>query len=242
MTMPGVPRKAVSPEWLSARITALAKNVEILYKGRPDLLFHGWVHVHHTAKWAVDFAREFPDAEEDPTFLEKLQAAALTHDLNYVVEVNTGPALGSDLRRQYLADVGFDEREIGWIDAVVIEADISTRDEAISNAAKALSDADTVFKGLPFTPILLAARYMVENKVSIDDWAAKIIRDQGPLFARGIYFYTRKAEERFGAGARANYKLVSLVPSALQDPDVRELVDAVFPALKATLPGEKGGT
>lgn len=75
------------------RTTKLAADLEKLYNDRSaDLLFHGWHHIYFVAKKAVQFAKEY-DVDK-----EQIEAAALTHDLNYLVKINSEPEAGKQLR------------------------------------------------------------------------------------------------------------------------------------------------
>jgi hypothetical protein len=76
--MATLPGETLNHEWLTPRTMGLAASIEALYVDRPNLLFHGWTHARYASQWAVDFGREFPEAE-DAVFLERLQAAGLTH-------------------------------------------------------------------------------------------------------------------------------------------------------------------
>lgn len=84
------------------RTTKLAAELEKLYKERsPDMLYHGWHHVYFVAKKAVIFAKEL-DVD-----IELVEAATLMHDLNYLVEVNSNPEVGKEIRERYLVSAGF---------------------------------------------------------------------------------------------------------------------------------------
>lgn len=210
------------------RTTKLADELRELYQTRDDLLFHGWHHIFFVAKKAVEFAGEFPDVDK-----ELVEAAALTHDLNYVVEVNTEPEAGRELRAQYLADAGFGlPDEIAQIEQIVMEEHTATRHADISYAAKALSDADTLFKALPITPILFAGHFITENHIDIKKLARKVVSEQQPLMERGIYFYTATAREKYLNWATINLALWQNVEQALDDPDVTEML-AIARKLKA---------
>lgn len=210
------------------RTDKLTESLHELYQTRGDLLFHGWHHIWFVAKKAVEFANEFPDVDK-----ELVEAAALTHDLNYVVEVNTEPEVGRALRAQYLADAGFaPPDEIAQIEQIVMEEHTATRHADISDAAKALSDADTLFKALPVTPILFAGHFITENHIDIKKLARKVVGEQQPLMEQGIYFYTATAKEKYLKWAKANLALWQNVEQALADPDVTEML-AIARELKA---------
>ncbi|HEY1835366.1 MAG TPA: HD domain-containing protein [Candidatus Saccharimonadales bacterium] len=202
------------------RTDKLTESLHELYQTRGDLLFHGWHHIFFVTKKAVEFADEFPDVDK-----ELVEAAALTHDLNYVVEVNTEPEAGRKLRAQYLADAGFaPPDEIAQIERIVMEEHTATRHADISDAAKALSDADSLFKIMPLTPIFFSSKYIAENRVDVYRWADKIIKEQKPLLEQGIYFYTRTARQKYLHWAEMNLELVEEVQAALEDPDFAEML------------------
>lgn len=210
---------------LTSRTTTLAQQLHQLYydQAAAHLLFHGWHHIHFTAKKAVEFAEEFPNVNK-----EFVEAAALTHDLNYVVKTNTDPELGKELRRSYLDKAGFHPDEIDTIDTIVMEAHTGTRHADISDAAKALSDADSLFKVMPLTPIIFSSHYIVENKVDLRQWADKIIREQKPLMEQGIYFYTKTANQNYLHWAKTDLALVEQVKEALDDPAIAEMLEIAY--------------
>jgi len=204
---------------ITERTTWLAQNLEKLYEEHSaDMLFHGWHHIWFVTKKAVEFAREL-DVD-----VELVEAAALTHDLNYIVEVNTEPEVGKELRAQYLATAGFSADEIVAIEQLVMEGHTATRTAGISDAAKALSDADTLFKALPVTPILLAGQFIRENNIDITRLANKVVGEQKPLMEQGIYFYTRGAKAKYLGWAEINLRLWENVGDALENKDVADML------------------
>lgn len=209
---------------ISNRTTALSDSLKKLYYERAaDLLFHGWHHIYLTAVKAVEFTAEFPDVNK-----ELVEAAALVHDLNYVVKTNTEPEVGKELRAEYLNDAGFSDEEIDYIEALVMEEHTATRTANISDAAKALSDADSLFKVMPLTPIIFSSHYIVENKVDIQKWADKIISEQSPLMEQGIYFYTKAANEKYLKWAKTDLELVKQVKESLDDPAIKEMLEIAY--------------
>lgn len=204
---------------ITSRTTKLAEELEKLYQDRSaDMLFHGWHHIAFVAKKAVKFAEEFT------VNIELVEAAALTHDLNYIVEVNTEPEAGKELRAEYLAGAGFSEAEIAEIEGLVMEEHTATRHAEISDGAKALSDADTLFKALPVTPILFAGHFITENHIDIRKLANKVVGEQKPLMEQGIYFYTEVAKSNYMHWAEVNLKLWENVKASLDDEDVAEML------------------
>lgn len=205
----------------SERTKALeARLKKLYYKKGSDLLFHGWHHIHLTARKAVEFAAEFEDVD-----VEIIEAAALVHDMNYLVEVNTGPEVGRELRQQYLSEADFTPREMEDIEHIIMEEHTANRHANISNSAKALSDADSLFKVMPLTPIIFSSHYIIENKVDINEWAEKIIKEQQPLMDQGIYFYTKLAKGKYQEWAEVDLKLVQQVSDSLKDPAIKEMFE-----------------
>jgi uncharacterized protein len=205
---------------ISTRTETLKDELEKLYREKSkEMLFHGWHHITFVAKKAVIFAGEYD------VNIELVEAAALTHDLNYLVEVNTEPEVGRELRAKYLQSAGFNEAEIDEIESIVIAEHTATRHGDISDSAKALSDADTLFKALPITPIIFAGHFIIENKIDISKLAKKVVGEQKPLLDQGIYFYTQSARDKYLHWAEANLALWENVQAALDDEDVTEMLD-----------------
>lgn len=204
----------------SVRNEALAAALQKVYEEhKGELLFHGWHHIAFVARKAIAFAGELG---VDKEFIE---AAALTHDLNYLVDTKSGPELGVNLRRKYLGEAGFSTEEIAHIEAVVREEFIGTRDANISNEAKALSDADSLFKVMPLNLVLFSSKFITETHTDLREWAERIIRQQKPLLEQGIYFYTETAKRKYTAWVEVDLKLVEQVLEALEDPAIVEMLD-----------------
>lgn len=200
------------------RLTALETSLRTLYAQRPDLLFHGWHHIWFVFRKSRVFATEI-GADE---FL--VQSAALVHDINYIVEKNSNPEAGQEVREKVLTENGYSQEEIEHIEQIVMEEHTANRHENISNEGKALSDADTLFKSLPITPILFAGKYIQENDVDIAQLAEKVCSEQGPLMEKDIYFYTSKARELYLDWASTNLQLWKNVQACLRDEDVKEML------------------
>src|SRR5205085_12338354 len=64
------------------------------------------------------------------------------------------------------------------IHAIVLEEHTAYRHADISDEAKALSDADSLFKIMPLSPVLFASKFITEAKVDLHSWATRIIREQ----------------------------------------------------------------
>lgn len=200
------------------KINNLEINLLKLYQGRKDLLFHGWPHILFVRKKALEFA----EAIKADSFL--VESAALVHDLNYMVEFNSAPEVGKKLREENLRRVDYSDEEIERIESIIEEANMATRTASLSKEGMALSDADTLFKVLPITPIIFSSRFIEENKVDIEKMAKRIHEEQGSLFRSGIYFYTEFAKEKYLKWAKINLDLWENVREALQDDDIKELI------------------
>lgn len=201
------------------RVALLTANLEALYrKHSAELLFHGWHHITFVAKKARQFAEGYD------VNAEIVEAAALTHDLNYIVEPYSEPEVGEELRREYLQKSQFTASEIAAIEATIMEGHMAARHENISLEAKILSDADTIFKSLPVTPIILTGHYITENQVDLQKLARKIVNEQKPMMEAGIYFYTDAAKAKYLPWAESNLKLWENVVAALDDEDVNEML------------------
>jgi uncharacterized protein len=186
-----------------------------------NLPFHGWHHVHFVRTKAGAFART---NGADPVVVE---TAALVHDLNYIVKRNSDAEEGREIRMRILAASGVTEPVAVWIDEIVVEAEMRTRHRGISKEAQALSDADTLFKALPVTPVMLAHRYLDENGITLSQLANKIVGEQRGKHDAGFYFYSEEVKAMYSRWATANLELWQCVVEALDDPSVGELLDAV---------------
>lgn len=201
------------------KLSNLRAKLEILYsQHKEEMLFHGWHHIAFVSKKA----KEFADSINANAFLS--ESAGLVHDLNYLVEVNTGPERGAEMRTQILSESGYSQEEQERIEQIVMEEHTGTRGTELSSEGMALSDADTLFKALPITPILFASKYIQENKVDIEKLSKKVIEEQKPLLDQGVYFYTDLAKNRYLDWAKDNLTLWENVRESLQDKDVQELL------------------
>jgi uncharacterized protein len=119
------------------------------------------------------------------------------------------------------------EDSIAAIEDVVVTAETHSRSRDISPEAMALSDADTLFKALPITPVILAPLYMRETGMSLRELAEKIVGEQVPLRDSGIYFYSDSAKRKYAQWADANLTLWSCILDSLDDASVLQVVDDV---------------
>jgi uncharacterized protein len=180
--------------------------------------FHGWPHVNFVAKNAHKFALEL---RADPVIAE---IAGLVHDVNYLVNARSDAQDGADLRQKILSECGMESQTISVIEKVVVSAQTSARGRNISREAMALSDADTLFKALPITPVILSPLYMKETRRSLRELAEKIASEQIPLREDEIYFYSDSAKKKYENWGDANLRLWSLILESLDDPWIVELV------------------
>ena len=118
--------------------------------------------------------------------------------------------MGGIFEELFLQKCGYSESEINIIETVIIEAHTAFRNASISLEAKALSDADSLFKVLPITPVVFANKYMIENNITIDVLAKKIVTEQNKLIDAGIYFYSSAAVEKYQEWALVNLKVMEL--------------------------------
>ena len=188
-----------------------------------DLQFHGWHHVEFVRDNAVRFARR------NGADAAVVETAALVHDVNYVVRRNSLPVDGRELRMDVLRRAGVEPATAERIDEIVEEAEMRTRHRDISVEAQALSDADTLFKALPVTPVMLAPRYLAENGLSLRELATKIVGEQSGPHEQGFYFYDPEAAATYSRWATANLELWRCIVESLDDPTVENLLN-VLPA------------
>lgn len=183
------------------KLTILHEIVEETYrKNAHKVPYHGWHHV----KFVVDKSVEYVDelhADETLT-----TAAALMHDVNYMVRGGSDASAGQPLRLAMSRQAGFDGEFSTHVERIIHEARTGQRHAHISNEAKALSDADTVYKVLPTTP-LLAADYLRETGSTLYELAYKIVHEQTPLRESGIYFYSQQAQDMYMKCAIDNLEL-----------------------------------
>jgi uncharacterized protein len=213
MALPAVPPGAV------ASVDAQVRELCDRYARR--LPFHGWHHVSFVRSKAVQFAMA------NGAEVSVVETAALVHDVNYLVRRNSSAAAGEVLRLDVLDRAGVRPATARWIDAIVIEAEMASRGPDISMEAQALSDADTLFKALPVTPVMLSHRYLAENGITLRELADKIVGEQQTAHDAGYYFYNPDAAAAYSRWASTNLMLWRHIRESLDDHDVAELLDAV---------------
>lgn len=206
----------------SAAIADIEQRVrQLCWRNARSLPFHGWHHVSFVRTKAVTFAGH------NGSDVGVVEVAALVHDVNYLVLRNSPAAAGQDLRLGMLADAGVDDAVARWIDDIIDEAEMANRGRDISLEAQALSDADTLFKALPVTPVVLAHKYLTENGLSLRQLADKIVGEQVDVHDEGYYFYNPEAAATYSRWAMANLELWQCIKEAVDDPSVAELLTAV---------------
>ncbi|MES2314459.1 MAG: HD family phosphohydrolase [Patescibacteria group bacterium] len=205
---------------LSEKLVKLEQILKPLYvENKNKLPFHGWHHIVFVRSKAINIAGSL---NINSLIIE---SAILVHDLNYIVKTNSEPEEGKTLRNRYLIESGYDEQEIVWIEKIINESHTKTRGLSISDEGRVLSDADTLFKALPITPIIFAGKYITENEIDISKLAQKIVNEQVPLLNEDIYFYTDFAKQNYLKWAETNIELWQNVLDCLKDEDVRELLN-----------------
>jgi uncharacterized protein len=224
--MPGQPPGRIRTAVPARVAAAVERDVRLLYARHDTRLpFHGWHHVRFVRDKAMEFAAQ------NSSDVRLVGVAALVHDVNYLVRRNSSAAAGRELRMDLLTSAGASADLARRIDRVVCEAEMATRHRNISVEAQALSDADTLFKALPITPVVLAHRYLAETGASLRGLAHKIVGEQQGRLDQGFYFYNRHAAERYSDWAVANLTLWQCILASLDDPVVDDLVRAVDPTL-----------
>lgn len=203
----------------SPKIIQLKTQIKPLYlKNSKNLLFHGWHHITFVTKKALKFADSI-NADK-----QIVEAAALTHDLGVLDNVVNGRKVDNKLRLKILKKAGFNIENIAKIDKVCMESYTALRNKSISPEGMALSDAETLFKSLPITPIIFTSKYLKQNKVELLDLAIKTTSEQNPLMAKDIYFYTDYAKNKYLKWAKTNLQLWNNVVEALKDKEVNEVL------------------
>jgi uncharacterized protein len=201
------------------KLNSLRKIMSEYYdENGKGLLFHGWHHISFVQKKSVEFARS---VNADLFFVE---SAALVHDLNYLVEPNSNPEVGKELRQAMLQSADYDANETERIESIVIEAHTAYRGSQLSLEGQSLSDADSVFKILPITPVVFSGKYIAQNRVNLKKLAMKITSEQNPLLQSGIYFYTDSARQKYQRWAETNIGLWNQIMECMESEDVQEML------------------
>lgn len=190
-----------------------------LEENKSKLLFHGWHHIKFVHDKAIELATELN------ANLKITASAALVHDLNYVFSDNLAPEAAEVQIKEYLNKAGFNEVDSNTITEIIKDTHLEYRDDKeLPNEAKALADADTLFKALPTTPILFSSKFIAETKYDIAKLAHKIINEQEVLITNGKLFYTKTAKEKYLKWADTNLQMWKHVLDALEDKSVNEML------------------
>jgi uncharacterized protein len=198
----------------------LSRRVRTVLEEKADAVpFHGWAHTEFVRAKAVEFATE---RRAD---VDLVEAAALVHDLNYLVAPNSKPGAGRGMREQLLETCGFSADQVERIEQIIDGAHMEHRQADVDVETACLSDADTLYKVLPITPVLFSHRYLAENRMKLDELATKIIREQVEKLKDNYYFYDQRLTARYRPWADANLGLWEAILASLSDPDVASLVE-----------------
>jgi uncharacterized protein len=201
------------------KLNTLREIVSDYYaKHGQNLLFHGWHHISYVAKKSVEFGKT---VNADLFFVE---SSALVHDINYIVKPNSDPEEGESLRGQLLHNAGYKDSEAKRIETIIIESHTAYRGANLSLEGQALSDADSLFKILPITPVVFSGKYIMQNKVNLKKLATKITSEQNPLLQSGIYFYTEDARQKYLRWAETNIGLWNQILECLEFDDIQEML------------------
>lgn len=195
---------------------------QLLDANRAALLYHGWPHARFVTKHAMELAQSHGVDEAI------IGSAALVHDLNYLIRPNSEPTVGAGLIADRMRVAGYPPSQVTKVIQIVDEANLATRGPKISIEAACLSDADTLFKALPFTPLLLAPAYLAENRVSLRDLAMQIVTEQEGRLKDGYYFYFSEVKERYTDWARENIAMWRRISDALADEELCWLSEQLY--------------
>lgn len=184
------------------------------------LLFHGWHHITFVTDKATVLA------EEMGADVKIVATAALTHDLNYLVDPYSRMTEGQKLREDILTRHGYTREEVALVTLIVDQADLQSRNEDILLEAQVLSDADTLFKALPVSVPVFAGKYLTQTGIGIRQLASSIVKHQSPLFENGIYFYTAQYRERYMKWAEHNLRGWQYVLESLEEEDTCRMLES----------------
>lgn len=202
----------------AVRVKSLADDVKHLLEAQAHKLpFHGWPHTDFVRRKAVEFAAA---RGADVVLVE---ATALVHDLNYLEEPNSPPRRGRELRRKLLEACDFYADEIKRIEEIIEGAHTEYRGREVDLETACLSDADTLYKTLPITPVLYAHRYLAENGLELEELAKKIVDEQVHKHDDDYYFYDPELAEEYGHWVDVNLGLWKAIHKAMADPLIASL-------------------
>jgi uncharacterized protein len=199
------------------------KNIFDLYhlpENKSKLLFHGWHHIQFVHSKAIEFAK-FLNCD-----VEKVAVASLVHDLNYIYSDKLEPEAARAQIIEHVQAANYPVDYANEVADLIEDSHLAYRgSRKLSEEAKALADADTLFKALPTTPILFASKFITQNKYDIEKLGHKVVDEQKPLMDSGGYFYTDLAKEKYLKWAKTNLEMWQGVLESLKDKDVKELLN-----------------
>lgn len=198
-------------------------NLYHLPKNKSKLLFHGWHHIKFVHDKAIQFAKELNANEE------LVACSALLHDLNYIFTDKLEPENAKVQIIRYMKQSGYDKETSEIVAKNIENTHTKYRNfRKMSDESKALSDADTLFKVLPTTPILFASKFIQQNKYDIYKLANKVVSEQKPLLKKDKYFYTKIAKQNYLSWAKTHLTLWENVLESLEDKDIKKLLKNAY--------------
>lgn len=207
----------------SHNFATLYKNIYDLYhqsENKSKLLFHGWHHIQFVHNKAIEFAK-FLECD-----VEKVAVASLVHDLNYIFSDKLEPEAARAYIIKYVIEAKYEPAYAKEVANLIEDGHLAYRgSRELSNEAKALADADTLFKTIPTTPILFASKFITQNKYDISKLGHKVVEEQKPLMDSGKYFYTELAKKKYLRWAKINLEMWENVLESLNDKDIKEMLD-----------------
>ena len=207
----------------SQNFTSFYKNIYDLYhlpENKSKLLFHGWHHIQFVHTKAIEFAR-FLECD-----VEKVAVASLVHDLNYIFSDKFEPEAARTEIITYVTEAGYQLEYADEVASIIEDVHTAYRgSRELSDEAKALSDADTLFKAIPVTPILFTSKFITQNKYDIGKLGHKVINEQKSLMDSDTYFYTEIAKQKYLGWAKTNLDMWENVVESLDDKDVQEMLN-----------------
>jgi uncharacterized protein len=198
------------------------KSIYDLYhlpENKSKLLFHGWHHIQFVHRKAIEFAGYLK------CDIEKAAVASLVHDLNYIFSDKLEPEAARAQIIYYVTNANYPPKYAEEIADLIEDGHLAYRGtRQLSNEAKALADADTLFKAIPTTPIVFSSKFITQNHYDLKKLGHKIIDEQKPLMESDTYFYTELAKRKYLKWAQINLAMWENVLESLEDKDVQEML------------------
>jgi uncharacterized protein len=205
---------------IDKKLDTLRRNISEYYEENgKELLFHGWHHISFVQRKSIEIGRKAG------ANLFLVESAALVHDLNSLVKPNSHPEVAKELRGTLLQSAGYSFDEAVAIEKIIMEAHTAYRGPNLSLEGQVLSDADSVFRILPITPVVFSGKYISQNQINLRKLAAKITSEQNPLFQSGIFFYTDFARQKYQRWAETNIELWNQISECLELDDVQDMLN-----------------